>query len=55
MNQDTLSARPVCCPYCGNDDITYIENWAAVSNGDHMNTVELDEYQCEECNFSFWV
>ncbi len=45
----------VHCPLCGNSNMFYTCDWSAVSHDDADNAATLSEYQCCDCQTSFWI
>ena len=48
-------SNPQTCPFCAGDNtLTYMVEWAAVSSEDKLRNI-LYEHQCKDCAHSFWT
>ena len=48
-------SKPVCCPYCGSDEIIEFDQWETTSLMEKEHTCKQTEYQCKPCEGrTFW-
>ena len=61
-NQPTTYGDPVVCPFCGGDNIVFVNTFELLTTEQlkdvesHTCSLHVEEYQCRCCdNRSFWV
>ena len=62
MTLQTIYGDPTLCPFCGGDNIVFVNTWELHADSqpqgaaDQTSSEQVEEYQCKCCdNRSFWV